>query len=259
MNGWIKLHRSLLEWEWYDDHNARMLLIHLLVSVNYEEKKWKGVTIKPGSMAFSWKTLAKGVGITVKQCRVAMKKLEKTGQRKGSEVVIERAGSFQVVTLVKWDKLQSLEKERAEKGQANGPKEGGERATTKEIKNKEVEERDAVSNPDDEFYEPSEHECIMFFQQKGFNEKKARKFFSHYSKHKWNDILGRPVKYWKDTAIEWFDENSKVQSPLSEERKREIMAKPKTALSKAEWDELDYGGQKYYAMTNSGNPYPFKQ
>lgn len=258
MSGWIKLHRSLREWEWYNDHNARMLLVHLLISVNHEEKKWKGVTIKPGSMAFSWETLAKGVGITVKQCRVAMKKLEKNGQRNGSEVVIERAGSFQIVTLVKWDKLQGQEKERAGKGQANGHQEGSERATTKEVKNKEVEERDGVSNPDDEFYEPSEHECIMFFLQKGFNEKKARKFFNWYSKNKWNDKFGRPIQYWKDTAIEWFDENSKVQAPLSQDRRQEILSKQKSEITKSEWDELDVGGQKYYAMTKGGNPYPIK-
>lgn len=117
----------------------------------------------------------------------------------------------------------------------------------------------ALSNPDDEFYEPSEHECIMFFQEKGFNEKKARKFFNWYSKHKWNDKLGRPIQFWKDTAIEWFDENSKVQGPLSEERKREIMGKSKSSLSRSEWDELDFSGQKYFAMTKGGNPYPFKQ
>jgi len=62
--GWIKLHRSIKDWEWYDDTNATRLLIHLLVTVNYEDKKWKGNTIKAGSLAFSWDTLSNELGLT---------------------------------------------------------------------------------------------------------------------------------------------------------------------------------------------------
>lgn len=164
MSGWIKLHRSLLEWEWYGNKNARLLLIHLLVSVNHEDKNWHGVTIKAGSMAFSWQTLSKAVGLTVKECRAAMTKLEKNG----SEVVRERAGNFQLVTLVKWDKLQEVEKVRAGKGQANGQLVGRERATTKEYKN--IEERKK-----------------LFYEQVG-------KFASQYQK----DLLRAFFDYWTE-------------------------------------------------------------
>ena len=39
MIGWIKLHRTLKDWEWYDDINATRLLVHLLISVNYQLKQ----------------------------------------------------------------------------------------------------------------------------------------------------------------------------------------------------------------------------
>ena len=84
MSGWIKLHRSLLEWEWWDDHNASRLLIFLLVSANYEEKKWKGITIKPGSLVTSFDKLANALGMTKKQVRSSMQKLENSGTRKGT-------------------------------------------------------------------------------------------------------------------------------------------------------------------------------
>ena len=32
MSGWIKLHRSTTEWEWYSDHNTTRLFIHLLIN-----------------------------------------------------------------------------------------------------------------------------------------------------------------------------------------------------------------------------------
>lgn len=139
MAGWIKLKRSLLEWEWYSDHNATRLLVHLLVSVNYEDKRWRGIMIKAGSMALSWDTLSEGSGLSVKQCRVAMDKLEKSG-----EVGRERAGNFQVVSLVKWEKIQSGEKETDEIGQREGSVRAGKGqgkgrrgATTKEYKERE--------------------------------------------------------------------------------------------------------------------------
>ena len=33
MTGWIKLHRSLLEWEWYDDVNTKCLWICIIYYV----------------------------------------------------------------------------------------------------------------------------------------------------------------------------------------------------------------------------------
>jgi hypothetical protein len=136
MSGWIKLHRSLLDWEWYDDLNATRLLIHLLVSVNYEDKKWKGQDVKAGSIILSWETLSKAVGLSVKQCRVAMQKLENSG-----EVARQRADQWQVVSLCKWEKMQGCEDNRADDRAFRGQSEGRQRATTKEYKEyKEVKE-----------------------------------------------------------------------------------------------------------------------
>lgn len=104
MSGWIKLRRSLKDWEWYDDHNATRLLIHLLVSVNYEDKKWKGILIKPGSMVLSWQTLSKNSCMTVGKCRTAMDKLVKS-----KEVTRYVTNKFQVVTLVKWEQMQTID------------------------------------------------------------------------------------------------------------------------------------------------------
>ena len=152
MSGWIKLHRSLLEWEWWDDHNASRLLIFLLVSANYEEKKWKGITINPGSLVTSFDKLANALGMTKKQVRSSMKKLENSG-----EVARERAREGQLVTLVKWEKLQGWgDQEGTHLGTLRareGHDEGTQRATTKEGKEykegKEVKKEQEVFLPFD--------------------------------------------------------------------------------------------------------------
>lgn len=139
MTGYIKLRRSLKEWEWYSDHNATRLLIHLLISVNYEDKKWRGIEVKRGSMIFSWDSLSRGCGMSIKQCRSAMKKLEKSG-----EVGRKKAGRFQLLSLLKWEKMQ-IEKVKGAGSRADeGQDEGRMRATTKEREErKEGEEEKA--------------------------------------------------------------------------------------------------------------------
>lgn len=122
MSSWIKLHRSLKDWEWFDDHNATRLLLYLLISVNYKDKEWKGQTIKAGSYVTSWENLAKEIGLSVKQTRVAMDKLERS-----KEVARYTTNKWQAISLIKWDKLQCEE--------PNEDKQTGrQRATTKESK-----------------------------------------------------------------------------------------------------------------------------
>ena len=57
-------------------------------------------------MILSWQTLSATSGLTIQNCRTSMKKLEDSG-------VVKRLSTskYQVVTLLKWDKLQGKEDE----------------------------------------------------------------------------------------------------------------------------------------------------
>lgn len=102
--GWIKLHRSLKKWEWYDDHNATRLLIHLILTANYEDKKWKGIVVKAGSRVIGRSKFSKEVGLSVQQLRTSLTKLKNS-----QEVTIKTTNKFTVVSLVKWEQLQSID------------------------------------------------------------------------------------------------------------------------------------------------------
>ena len=65
-NGFVKLHRSLLKWEWYDDLNTFKLFMHLLLTVNYYDRQWRGKTVKRGSRITSYAILAKETKLSVK-------------------------------------------------------------------------------------------------------------------------------------------------------------------------------------------------
>jgi len=99
--GYIKLHRSLLKWEWYDDFNSLKMLIHLLLTVNYKDKKWHGIIVKAGSRVIGRNKFADEIGLTIQQVRTTLKKLEDSG-----EITIKTTNKFTVVGLVKWEQLQ---------------------------------------------------------------------------------------------------------------------------------------------------------
>jgi hypothetical protein len=137
MSGWVKLHRSFLEFDWYDDPNVVRVLLHLILTCNYEAKQWRGIDIQAGQIVTSYDKLAEALSLSPKQIRLALDKLEK-----GREIERNRAGKGQLVTLVKWAKFQQDDnqegRKRAGKKEDKGQEEGRKRATTKE--GKEIEE-----------------------------------------------------------------------------------------------------------------------
>ena len=50
LNGFIKIYRSMLKWEWYEDVNTKAVFLHLLLTANFKDTKWQGITIKRGEV-----------------------------------------------------------------------------------------------------------------------------------------------------------------------------------------------------------------
>ena len=40
MEGWVKLHRKFLEWEWYDKSETVHLFLHCLLKANHKDKSY---------------------------------------------------------------------------------------------------------------------------------------------------------------------------------------------------------------------------
>lgn len=100
-NGWIKLHRSILSWEWWDDFNVRALFIYCLLKANPTEKQWHGTTIPRGSFVTSLPELAKGTGLSVQQIRTAISKLKSTG-----EITDQSTREYRIVTICNYSTYQ---------------------------------------------------------------------------------------------------------------------------------------------------------
>ena len=131
--GWVKFHRGIVDWEWYKDQNTFRLFMHLVITANWEDKKWKGETVQRGSLITSQKHLSDDTGLSVKQVRLSLNKLKGTG-----EVAVRATSKFSHVTLCNYDTYQSKE---VEKGEVKGEQAGTRRALKGQQLKKERKKR----------------------------------------------------------------------------------------------------------------------
>lgn len=100
-NGWIKLHRRILEWEWFGDQNTFRLFLYLLLSANHTDKKWHGILIKKGQILTGRKKLAQKTGLSEQSIRTALSKLKST-----NEITNHSTSKYTIITVNNWSKYQ---------------------------------------------------------------------------------------------------------------------------------------------------------
>ncbi|MBL4891428.1 MAG: hypothetical protein JKX91_06335 [Rhizobiaceae bacterium] len=135
-NGWVKLHRGLIDWEWYDDINVCRLFIHCLLRANHKENNWRGKTIGRGQFWTSLDTLSMETKLTKKQIRLAFSKLEMTG-----EVASKGQATGRMITIVNYDSYQEEGRQRADEGQT----EGRQRAANKNVNNEKNDKKEDIT------------------------------------------------------------------------------------------------------------------
>jgi hypothetical protein len=178
MSGWIKLHRSLLDWEWYKKSEYLHVFIHLILKANIQDKKWQNFDIKRGQLITSIDKICIETGVSNKIVRNALDKLISS-----NEIVKETTNKFTIITICKYDSYQ-------EEGQTNGKQTGKQRATTKEYKNN-INKLILEYN-----FETLEDKC----------EKNVKMFHS---------LFDSQTKTWNDAKFEtWIKDYKKLENVL---------------------------------------------
>ena len=80
MKGYIKLHRTILQWEWYKDQKTKILFIHLLLNACYDDCRFMGQSVKKGQYITSMRRLSFDTGLSARELRTCISKLKKTGE-----------------------------------------------------------------------------------------------------------------------------------------------------------------------------------
>ena len=112
-NGWIKIHRQILEWEWYDEPNTLRLFLHLLLKANHKTRSYRGVEIKEGQIMTGYDKLAKELNLSTQKIRTSISKLKSTSEitsvstSQGTIIQIVKYKDYQVVTSKTTDDQQT--------------------------------------------------------------------------------------------------------------------------------------------------------
>lgn len=145
MSGWIKLHRSLLDWEWYSDNNVFRVFTHILLKANFEDRNWQGQVIKRGAFITSFQNLSKETKLSVQEVRTALTKLKST-----QEITSQATNGYTLITIIKYSDYQDDDSDSNTPNnmQDNNPTTNEQQTnnkrttTTKELKNIRIKEED---------------------------------------------------------------------------------------------------------------------
>lgn len=95
------LPRSFMHWRWYHDANTARVFLHLVMSANYTEHDFEGITVHPGQAVTSRQSLAAALKLSEQQVRTALKHLKATG-----DITVKTTSKFSVVTINSFDRFQ---------------------------------------------------------------------------------------------------------------------------------------------------------
>lgn len=101
-NGYIKLHRKILNWRWYKKPLTKHLFEHLLIIANIKDSDYEKITIKRGQCVASIRSLAADTGLSEREVRTALKHLKET-----QEVTQAVYPKFSVFTINNYDLYQA--------------------------------------------------------------------------------------------------------------------------------------------------------
>lgn len=101
MEGWIKIYRELLQWEWFEKSEMVHLFIYLLLKASREDRKWQGIPVKKGQLITTNGTIRRDLKLSEQTIRTCMKRLISTG-----EITYEATNRYVVVTICNYDRYQ---------------------------------------------------------------------------------------------------------------------------------------------------------
>ena len=98
MDKWIKLHRKIMDWEWYHDSNTVHLFLHLILMAQRRPTNFRGIQINRGQLLTGRKALSKQTGLSEREIRTCHEHLKAT-----SEIVVQATNKYSIITVLNYN------------------------------------------------------------------------------------------------------------------------------------------------------------
>lgn len=212
INGFMFLHRKLLDWEWFDNSNMVHVWIYLLLKANYQDDCWHGIKIPRGSLITSVSCISKDTGLSIQNVRTCLNKLKLTG-----ELTIKVTNNISIVTICKYDDYNVLENETNKRTNKQTNNEVTTSNNNIEDNNKEKDTN--VSKKKQGFVKPTIDEVAAYIIEKGYHFD-AERFHAYYESNGW--MVGRnKMKDWKAACRTWEGKRKEEMPSLFSQHEQE--------------------------------------
>ena len=217
--GYIFLHRKIMQWEWFDDHNTFRLFVCCLLLANWKDKIWHGIEIKRGQFVTSLEKLVNISTLTLQQVRTSLKRLILT-----NEITSKSTNKNRMITVLNYDKYQNdlLDYNKQINKQIDNQTTIKQQSNNKQITttNKDNKEKNINKEKNNIFVKPTIQEISDYCIERN-NSINAEKFFDHYETRGWIPKgYTRQMKDWRAAVRTWeksdFAKPVETQSPVTD-------------------------------------------
>jgi len=181
MSGWICLHRPLLKHWIYDEPEALKFWVTLLMNANWETKTTlfnkRLVTVERGQIVFGRKVFSARLGISEKKLRRYCEMLEVEGM-----IGQQKTSRYTLITVLNYSQYQDKGQQTA----SEGPAEGQQTATSKQVNNKTSKQKDSSPAKAEKRKRSLPNDFIL-------TKKKANLAMKYWSKKNRNDLDVRDI------------------------------------------------------------------
>lgn len=228
--GWVKLHRKFINWEWYDEPNVKSVFIDLILNANHQASAWHGHEIEKGSFVTSVADIAARNGLTTQQVRSALTKLEKTG-----EISKKSTNKNTLIIVLGYAKYQDLfiEEQQTNNKQITNKQQTNNKQITNSLYNKnEKNEKNEENEKNIYKREPYKDSTDMYISAPTLDEVKryirdnslktnAQDFYDYYEGNGWT-VARAPMRNWKAMCRKWS------RSQITQKEKTGDITRPPT-------------------------------
>lgn len=198
LNGFIKIHRKLIDWGWYSDYAVKDTFVHLLLTANFRDRTYMGYEIKAGQTVIGLKQMSEDTGLSIQQIRTALKKLESTG-----EITKKSTNKFTIVTIENWTLYQLDDESATNEQQTNNKRTTNDQQHLKNDKNDKNDKKD--------IYSAEAQQIIDYLNQKAgttyrYTSKKNQTLIKarmdeHFTVEDFKKVIDIKVSEWKETDM----------------------------------------------------------
>jgi len=172
------------------------VFLHLILTANWEPKKWRGITIERGQRVYSSQKLATELHISRQAARTAIKHLISTG-----EITNHPTPEYSIITVKNYDLYQQPTNDLTNEQPTTNQRLTNEQPQLK--KDKESNNDKKVIKRDKRNFTPPTFDDVSAYCKERNSSVDPKKFFDYFNAGNWIDSKGNPVRNWKQKIITW--------------------------------------------------------